>query len=170
MTTILVAFDDNRVIGCKNKMPWHLPEDLKLFKERTTGHPIIMGRNTWDSLPKKPLPKRYNIVITRQDPSVMIKQYNLEEIDNVDFVDSISKAIRLANKRIPNREAYIIGGAQIYQLAMEAGFVDKIIITKVPGEHKGDTYFPVLSDSWTCQWIDDAHEGFSIFEYKKNRK
>lgn len=170
MTAIIVAYDDNRVIGFKNEIPWHLPEDLKLFKERTTGHPIIMGRNTWDSLPKRPLPKRYNIVITRQEPSAMIEQYGLEDNDDVDFVDSLPKAIRLANKRMPTREAFVIGGTQIYLMALESGFVDKVIVTKVPGEHEGDAHFPALNDNWVCQWIDDEHEGFSIFEYvRKNR-
>lgn len=163
MTAIVVAYDDNRVIGYKGEIPWYLPEDLKLFKERTTGHPIIMGRKTWDSLPKKPLPKRHNIVITRQP-----EEY--EEGPDVSFVDSMAKAIRLANKRIPNREAFIIGGSQVYSVALQLGIVDKVIVSKVPGEHEGDTYFPSLGDDWVCKWIDDSCKGFVVFEYERENK
>lgn len=160
---ILVAYDDNRVIGYKGDIPWYLPEDLKLFKERTTGHPVIMGRKTWDSLPKKPLPNRYNIVITRQPDKY-------EDSENAVFVDSMAKAIRLANKKMPNREAFVIGGSQVYTAALELGVVDKIIVSKVPGEHEGDSHFPKLGDDWVCKWIDDEHEGFSVFEYVKDNR
>lgn len=163
MTTILVAYDDNRVIGCKGEIPWYLPEDLKLFKERTINHSIIMGRKTWDSLPRRPLPNRYNIVVTREPDKY-------EDGDEAMFVDSMAKAIRLANKKAPNREAFIIGGSQIYLAALELGVVDRIIVSKVPGEHEGDTCFPSLGDDWSVHWTDDNYEGFSIFEYvRKNR-
>lgn len=159
MTAIIVALDDNKVIGNKNDIPWYLPEDLKLFKKRTMGHPIIMGRKTWESLPKKPLPGRFNIVITRQEDM---------ECDGALFVDSMPKAISAANKHSPKYEPYIIGGAQIYHLAFATGVVDRLVITKVPGEHEGDTFFPDIDRSWKCNWTDDQHDGFTVMEYVRN--
>lgn len=157
MTAIIVALDDNKVIGNKGDIPWHLPGDLKLFKERTMGHPIIMGRKTWESLPKKPLPGRFNIVITRQKM----------EHEDVLFVDSMAKAIFEANKHSPKLEPYIIGGSEIYYLAFASGAVDRVVITKVPGEHEGDTYFPAIDRSWKCNWTEE-HEGFTVLEYTRN--
>ena len=168
MTAIIVAYDQNRIIGHKGDIPWHLPEDLKLFKKRTVGHPIIMGRKTWDSLPKKPLADRYNIIVTRSNLSDSIGRYDKGEFKSgMNYVNSIAQAIRLANKMMPNREAFIIGGSQIYLEALKMGVVDKVIASEVDGEHEGDASFPDLKGTWKPVWKDEDHDGFSVVEYVK---
>lgn len=123
--SIIVAMTKERVIGYQNKIPWHLSEDLKRFKKITMGHPIIMGRKTFESI-GHPLPGRENIVITRN------KNYNVAGITIVhDLVEA------LKNK---TGECFVIGGAEIYQAALpQAG---KLYLTLIHEKIKGDTYFP----------------------------
>src|SRR5690606_13326231 len=99
--SIIVAIDENKAIGKNNQLLWHLPNDLKFFKQTTSGHPIIMGRKTFDSI-RKPLPNRKNIVITRDE--------NLK-IEGAEVVNSLSEAIRSLQEE---NEVFIIGGAEIY--------------------------------------------------------
>lgn len=100
--TILVAFDDNRLIGVNGKLPWHIPNDLKFFKRITQGHPIIMGRKTWDGLPVKPLPGRVNFVLSRSQICVS------SENDGPFYFNDILSIIKVIEK-----DAFIIGGAQV---------------------------------------------------------
>src|SRR5580700_6461417 len=104
IVSIVVAISENHVIGKDNKLLWYLPNDLKHFKDITTGHTVIMGRKTYESV-GKPLPKRRNIIITRQD----IK------IEGCEVVNSIEAALKLA---IGEEEVFIVGGAEIYKQAM----------------------------------------------------
>lgn len=150
--TILVAMDDSRVIGNKGQLPWNHPEDLKIFKRRTTGHAIIMGRKTWDSLPKQPLPNRMNIVVSRS-PSISLAQH---------VAPTLEYAVALA--KYQHQEVFIIGGAQIYQQALEKGLVDRILISRMVGEHEGDVFFPELGDEWIGKAIEH-HETFDVWEY-----
>lgn len=123
--TIIVAMTKERVIGYQNKIPWHLSEDLKRFKKITMGHPIIMGRKTFESIGKI-LPGRENIVITRN------KNYNVAGITIVhDLVEA------LKNK---TGECFVIGGAEIYQAALPRA--DKLYLTLIHDQIKGDTFFP----------------------------
>jgi dihydrofolate reductase len=137
--TIVVAIDANRGIGINNKLPWHLKEDLQHFKRTTTGHPIIMGRKTFDSI-GRPLPNRRNIVVTRNP--------NWQH-DGVDAVTSIEDALDLAGEG----EAFLIGGAQIFSDALP--LTDKLIVTEIEKTFACDTFFPQIDPQ---QWKEVARE------------
>ena len=143
MINVIVAKASNNVIGAKNELIWHLPNDLKHFKNLTSGHPIIMGRKTFESL-GRPLPNRTNIVITRD------KNWQAE---NVEKEFSLEKAIESAKKI--NEDIYIIGGGNIYKQAME--FADVLYITEVHHEFEGDTYFPEIDEEI---WEEVDRENF----------
>lgn len=132
--SIIVAVANNNVIGKDNTLIWHLPADMKFFKEKTTGHCIITGRKNYESIPEKfrPLPNRTNIVITRQ------KEYSA--IGAI-VVDSIEKAIAKA-KETGDREIFIIGGAEIYKQSIN--ICDKIYLTQIHHSFDGDAFFPEL--------------------------
>lgn len=162
MIIIIVAFDENNVIGNNGKIPWNLPGDMKLFKQRTIGNSVIMGRKTWESLPKKPLPDRYNIVITSQ-----VGNYEDLSSVNLSFVDSIHKSIRKANKKLPDKDIFVIGGGEIYSAFLKSGVVDKIIVTRVSGKHTGDSYFPNIGDEWKIISDNKHEDGFAVQEYDR---
>jgi dihydrofolate reductase len=132
----------DRVIGHLGKMPWHLPEDLAHFKRTTLGHPVIMGRKTWDSLPAKfrPLPGRLNVVIssdarTREN----LKQNGCSPLQNIREALSFCEQSGAA-------EVWIIGGAQIYALALP--LAHKLVITEIDAAFEGDAFAPTLDDAW----------------------
>jgi len=129
--SIIVAIAQNHAIGKDNKLLWHLPNDLKYFKTKTSGHTVIMGRKTFDSV-GKPLPKRRNIVITRQQ----IK------IDGCEVVSSLEDALALCQTE---DEVFIVGGAEIYRQAMAV--TDRIYVTIIHQDFDGDTYFPEIEQS-----------------------
>lgn len=136
MLKILVAFDENRVIGKNNALIWHLPADLKRFKELTTGHVIIMGRKTFESI-GKPLPNRTTIVISRQ--------YDLQ-IDGVILAHSVEEAI-LKAKSLTRDDIFIVGGAEIYTLSLP--LVDQVLVTQLHDIFEGDAFFPeISSEMW----------------------
>ena len=128
--SLIVAAAQNGVIGRDNQLIWRLPDDLKQFKRLTTGHPIIMGRKTFDSI-GKPLPNRTSIVITRN------KGWALE---GVIVVNSVEEAVDEA-KKTGTEEAFVIGGAEIYQLTLP--IANKIYLTEVQADFEGDAYFSV---------------------------
>ncbi|RDL42810.1 type 3 dihydrofolate reductase [Marinomonas piezotolerans] len=133
MLSLIVAMSTNRVIGVNNALPWHLPNDLKYFKQVTMGKPIIMGRNTYESI-GRPLPGRRNIVITRNP------DYQAEGID---VVSSLEEAIKLGEDIClidGHEEVMVIGGAQIYELALPRA--DRLYITHVDTHLEGDAFFP----------------------------
>jgi dihydrofolate reductase len=128
---ILVAFDENRVIGKNNTLIWHLPADLKRFKTLTTGHVIIMGRKTFESI-GKPLPNRTSIVISRQVDL---------HIEGAIIAHSVEEAI-LKAKSITREDIYIVGGAEIYALSLP--LADQILVTQLHDIFDGDAYFPEI--------------------------
>src|SRR5260221_2810729 len=131
--TIVVAISENHVIGKDNKLLWRLPNDLKHFKEITTGHTIIMGRQIYDSV-GKPLPNRRNIVITRQNIT----------IPGCEVVNSIEAALALC---AGEPEVFIVGGAEIYKQAIK--LTDRIYLTIVHKDFEGDSFFPNINkDEW----------------------
>lgn len=137
MISLIAAMDQNHVIGFENDMPWHLPRDLKFFKDKTTGHPIIMGRKTFESI-GRPLPNRKNIVLSRTQTNFP------KEIQVIQEIDTILKW----NHEQPDEEYFIIGGGNLYQQAIS--YADRMYITKINEEFKGDTYFPHFSEAdWT---------------------
>ncbi|MCU7619239.1 dihydrofolate reductase [Chryseobacterium sp. PBS4-4] len=130
MTTIVVAMGEKNEIGADNQLLWHLPKDLKHFKDITSGHPIIMGRKTYESIGKA-LPNRTNIVISR-------KKNWFEE--GILIVGSIKEAVKFAKKIDEN--IFIIGGGNVYEQTME--IADRLEVTLVKAELKADTFFPKI--------------------------
>jgi dihydrofolate reductase len=126
--TLIVATDKKNGFGINNQLPWHLPEDLAHFKRTTSGHSIIMGRKTFDSI-GRPLPNRKNIVISRN------AQWQHE---GVTCVSSIEEAVN----QIEGNEAFVIGGAQIYQQAI--GKAQKLIVTEIQDVFECDAFFPTI--------------------------
>ena len=143
--SIMVARSDNRVIGKDNDLVWHMPADLKYFKETTQGHYVMMGRKTYESV-DKPLPGRLNIIITRQP------DYSRECCITV---HSLEEAFALGKKN-GQREVFVLGGSEIYQLAM--GQVDRIYLTEIKAEFEGDAYFPEIDQSKWKEVKREEHE------------
>jgi len=129
LISIIAAVAENRAIGIHNRLPWHLPADLKYFRNKTLGHHVIMGRKNYQSI-GKPLPQRTNIVITR-DPGF--------DAPGCVVVNSIDAALAAADG---DPEVFIIGGAGIY--AQSLPFADRLYLTLVHHSFEGDTYFPEL--------------------------
>lgn len=154
--SLLVALAQNGVIGINNDLPWRLPDDLKWFKKNTLGKPIIMGRNTMESLGRRPLPGRKNIFISR---------HFQEHIEGFEHAASLSDAISLCGDV---DEVCIIGGAFLYESALD--MVDRMYITRVEAEPEGDTFFPEFNaDLWKCIYSeqhekDDRHAYAFRFE------
>ena len=161
MITIIAAIGANKELGKDNDLIWHLPADLKRFKKVTTGHAIIMGRNTFESI-GKPLPNRRSIIITR-NPS-----YKKE---GCEVVHSLEDAIELIHDQ---DDAFIIGGAQIYNEAMEKNLVDQLDITEVHQNFDADVFFPTIN---LALWKEISKEtflpddknqyGYSFLSYKR---
>ncbi len=130
--SLIAALTQNRVIGKNNDLPWHLPDDMRYFMQTTKQHHIIMGRKNYESIPEKfrPLPNRTNLVITRQINFVA---------PHCTVVNSLDKAMDIA-KANGEQELFVIGGAEIYNLAMP--LADRLYLTEIQTDLDGDTYFP----------------------------
>lgn len=129
--SLIVAMAKNRVIGSNNQMPWHLPADFAYFKKVTTGHPVIMGRKTFESI-GRPLPGRRNIVVSR-NPDFRAQ--------GIEVVASVREAIEMSQGRDP----FVIGGATLYAEALPRA--DRIYLTEVDASPEGDTLFPILDQN-----------------------
>lgn len=154
--SLIVAAAENNVIGIENKMPWHIPEDFKHFKEVTIGKPCIMGRKTYESILDqlgKPLPGRTSIVISRSgyDHEGCISASSLEE--------AIKKA-----KSETTDEIMVIGGAQIYQLALP--LAKRIYLTRVHQSPEGDAFFPEFGPDWS-ETAFESHNGYSFITLER---
>ena len=147
--SLIVAAAKNRVIGNNNQMPWHLPADFAYFKRVTTGHPIIMGRKTFESI-GRPLPGRRNIVVSR-NPDF--------HADGVEVVASLEQAINACKSRQECKDAFVIGGASLYAEALPR--VDRIFLTEVDATPVGDTLFPLLDKN---QWREITRERREVDE------
>ena len=141
MISSVVAVSRNGAIGREGGLPWHISSDLKRFKEITMGKPVVMGRKTWESLPRKPLPGRRNIVITQQ------KDYRAEGAD----VAASPEAALLLVPDAP--EVAVIGGGEIYRLFWP--LVNRLYLTEVDLEVEGDTHFPAVDPA---EWREVARE------------
>ncbi len=133
MISLVVAKAHNNVIGSKNDLPWYLPADLRHFKEITTGHTVVMGRTTFNSILNrlgKPLPNRENVVVTR-DPD-----FTYHEVTVIHSIEEIKDL----------GDVFVIGGAEIYRQTVD--IVDRLYVTEVDADIEGDTYFPDLAASW----------------------
>lgn len=139
--SLIVARSRNGIIGKEGKLPWHLPEDLKFFKQTTMGRPVIMGRHTWESI-GRPLPGRQNIVLTR-DPA-----YKAEGATVVSSLDGALKHFG------PDDIVFIIGGADLYRRALP--LVDTAWVTEIEADVEGDASFdPLNKDEWMLVWSED---------------
>lgn len=158
--TMIWAMDEQRLIGKDNGMPWHLPNDMKFFRENTKGKTVVMGRKTYDSL-NGALPKRRNLVLTR-NPSW--------GADDAEVISDITSVLELAQ----DEEVMIIGGAQIYNLFMP--YADKLLVTRIAQTFEGDEHFPEYDERvWELEWeepgiVDEKNEyphQFQSFVRKK---
>ena len=151
---MIAAKTQNNVIGKDNDLPWHLPDDMKFFMQKTTGHHVIMGRKNFESLPPKfsPLPNRTNIIMTRKT------DYHPE---GTEVVHSLEDALAVA-ERGGEQEVFIIGGGEIYKLGLDRA--DILYLTEIKTEMDGDAYFPEIDlDKWketarTPHTTDDRHK------------
>ncbi len=163
MLSIIVAIAENNAIGKDNQLLWHISEDLKRFKQITSGHKIIMGRNTYLSLPKRPLPNRTNIVIS-DIPG--------ESFEGTITINSVEEALVLVK---PDEEAFIIGGAMVYKQFIP--LADKLYLTIVKKYFEADAFFPEIDyNEWKeteCIFSSDNEQAldyrFVTFERIKDR-
>lgn len=164
--SMIAALDADHGIGKDNDLMWNLPADMQFFKNTTKGHVVIMGRKNYDSIPEKyrPLPGRTNVVLSRQA--------NFEAEGCLVF-DSLAKCLQNLELQ-DGQKAFIIGGAQIYALALESGLVNEIFLTHIDNTYGADTFFPVF-DATTyqksllfSQASDGKHEAnFEVYQYTK---
>lgn len=159
MLSIIVAADSNNVIGKNNGLIWHLPNDLRFFKAKTTGHTVIMGRKTFDSI-GKPLPNRRNIIISSN---------LLFRAEGCEVVQSLNQALALCDNE---EENFIVGGEEIYRQAL--AHTDRVYLTQIEFEFEGDRHFPELDHSWkliediegTMDEKNKYHHRFLTYERK----
>lgn len=155
---IIAAMSRYNVIGFNNTLPWHIPEDFKHFKETTNGAAVIMGRNTWESLPKKPLPKRTNIVVCDPAKGEPTHGFNL-------LSKTLSNALAIA-EGMGYFNAFIIGGAKLYEEGLK--LADELIITRIDASYEGDVYFPEIKLSeWGLETQKPLTDKAAVSYYKR---
>lgn len=152
---LIVAMGKDREIGKDNDLIWHLPKDMKFFKETTTQHIVLMGRKNWESIPEKyrPLVNRENVVLTRNE------NYKTE---GAAIFNSLEKAIETYNSKSEKRTLFVIGGAEIYKLALENKLIDEMYITHIDEAFDADAFFPEIDYS---NWQSET-----ILEHQKDEK
>lgn len=149
MLTAVVAMDPNRLIGRDGTLPWHLPEDLAFFKKTTLGHPILMGRKTFESI-GRPLPKRRNIVLTRD------RDWKHEGVDVIHSPEEIPKT---------DEKIFIIGGAEIY--AALTPHIDEWLVSHVHETYEGNTHLAPFETDFPNMEIVETHESFTVKRYRR---
>ncbi|MEM6910073.1 MAG: dihydrofolate reductase [Verrucomicrobiota bacterium] len=149
--TAIVAMDPQRLIGAKGQLPWHLPEDLKFFKRTTSGHALLMGRKTFDSI-GRPLPKRRNLVLTR-DPTW--------SAPGVEVLHQLSQLPPIR----PEERLFLIGGAELYSQLLQ--HCRELLITHVKEEYRGDTWFPSYQDRFAKTEILQETADFEIARWER---
>ncbi|TWT00987.1 dihydrofolate reductase [Planomicrobium sp. CPCC 101079] len=160
MISLMVAHDPDRVIGKDNQLPWHIPEDLAYFKKHTVGKGIVMGRNTYESI-GRPLPKRRNIIVTRN------AEY---QVEGADVVHSLDQAIQLAEE--VHEEVMVIGGEEVFRSILPRA--DRLYITLIKKPFEGDTFFPEYGEGWRV--VSESEEllsngtPFSYLIFERNNK
>jgi dihydrofolate reductase len=158
--SIIVAMSENRAIGKNNALPWHIPEDFAWFKKHTSGHPVIMGRKTFDSIGKL-LPGRKNIIVSRQ------QNYSAK---GASVYNSLEAAIdALENEQ--HEEIFVIGGYQVFNRAL--AFIDRIYLTLIHRDFDGDIFFPPIPENIFETVFEEVHDGaipftFYIYDRVKN--
>jgi len=166
--SLIVAMDKNRGIGKNNDLMWHLPNDMRFFKDTTVNHIVVMGRKNYDSIPEKyrPLPNRRNVILTRNS------NFKAKDCDVFNSLDDALGAYEYGSEKT----IFIIGGGQIYALALAQEVVDEMYITYVDGYYDADTFFPEFDESkWRKELVlkqekDDRHKNsFEVFRYTFNK-
>jgi dihydrofolate reductase len=154
MIKLIVAMDPNQLIGKNNQLPWNIKEDLTHFKETTTGHAIVMGRKTFESI-GRPLPNRINYILTRD------KSYKLDHAD-VKVIYDINEL--LGQYKGSEKTLFVIGGEQVYSLFLE--HCDELIVSHILNFYYGDTYFPEFLDKFESYKII-PNKGFNVVHYRR---
>ncbi len=163
MVRLIVAKSRNNVIGKDNRLVWDLPDDMKFFRDTTVGHTVVMGRKNWDSIPTKfrPLTGRVNVVLTRDS-----------KFQATGCV--VENDMKTALSRNAAGDIFIIGGGQIYRIALDLGVVDEMLVTEIDADVEGDTFFPDIDAAkWTkkilsSHAVDARHKyGFDFCSYLK---
>lgn len=159
--TLIAAHAENRCIGIDNQMPWHLPEDFAFFKSYTTGKPVLMGRKTWESLPKKPLPNRRNIVISRQADYLA---------EGAEVFHDVQTALAACST---DAEVVIMGGAQIYEQTLP--LASDLRITEVGLDAAGDAFFPEYRKGGWREAVRENHvsqngTAYAFVHYVRNKQ
>ena len=154
--SLIAAASENSVIGKKGSLPWHIPKDLKRFKEITTGHHIIMGRKTFESM-KRPLLNRVSIILTRQ------KDFSVSGFPECMVVHSLEEALEKCQRL---DEVFIIGGEKVFEYALEKKLVDKIYLTRIHNKYSGDAFFPPINEKNYKVTHKEKHAEFSFINYE----
>lgn len=164
--SLIVAMDLDRGIGRDNDLMWHLPNDMKFFKETTQNHVVVMGRKNYDSIPEKyrPLPNRENVVLTRNTEFTA---------GNCPVFYSLEECLK-AYENESDRTVFIIGGGEIYRLALESNVIDEMFITHINHRYGADTFFPEFNlKEWNIETVqeqpkDDRHEAsYTVVRYSR---
>ena len=153
---LIAAIADNGVIGQNNTIPWHISADLKRFKRLTTGHTVIMGHKTWESLPVQPLPGRQNIVLSHRQHT---------SIEGCRFHTSLESALADCRHR---KQAFLIGGASVYSAGLK--IADTLEITHVHDSPQGDTFFPAIDWAAWSLTRTQSHDGFTFHTYTRKTR
>ncbi|MFZ4764956.1 MAG: dihydrofolate reductase [Roseimicrobium sp.] len=151
----IAAMASNRVIGREGKLPWHLPEDLKFFKRMTLGHPVLMGRTTFESilaLLGKPLPGRVNIVLST----------TLPPHEGIHVIRSMNELAAVPGLASP---VFLIGGAQLYESLLP--HCEELLLTHIAQPHEGDAFFPAFEQHYALQEVLGGGEGFEFHRYRR---
>ena len=159
---IIAALSDNGVIGMDNRIPWDIPEDRKRFRSLTLGYPVIMGRNTFESIYKslgKPLDRRLNLVLT-SSPEYLYERFNYENVVFCGSLKDAFNAAKVGQMYSSDRKAFIIGGRQVYEQTLD--LADRMELTWVHEIVRGDAFFPETDYS---KWKETAREDFPGFSF-----
>lgn len=154
MFTIICCVNNKFYIGKDNKLLYHIKDDMANFKKITTGNVVIMGRNTFESLPNKnPLPNRINIIITSD------KNYHIKSSENAYIASNIEDAVNLCKSMFNDKKWYVIGGASIYKQFLSLNMVDEMILTVIDDDMKGDTkvdFFKEAINNWFINYESET--------------
>lgn len=181
--TGIVAMTPDRIIGRGGDLPWHLPDDLKFFKRTTRGHPIVMGRATYDAI-GRPLPGRQNIVLTRNaqwSPANVASRHYVNQAPT-QVIEAAEESAQAPHEQVAlvhnphdlpaipliDSHVFVIGGAQIYKLFLP--LLDDLLVTLVHREHEGDTRFPEFEPQFSGYDVIEVHEDFEIRHYTRPPK
>jgi dihydrofolate reductase len=172
MITLIAAMDEDRLVGRGNELPWRLPEEMEHFRRTTLGSAVVLGRVTWESMTEKHpfLDGRVNFVVTRSPAHWREKlaDAGFDPTFGPHFVDTIELAITRAKREFPEyvENVFLLGGRQLYELALRRNLVERMVISHVKGRHIGDVYFPPIGPEWTGKTVS-KHKTFDVVEYTK---